>query len=400
MKTKRNKTIDISVEEGKSYLERCIKVDKKVHTDEITNKTIIGDTFEVLKHLPINFVDLLIVDPPYNMNKKFHGIDFKELSDNDYAEFTRKWIEACIPLLKKTASLYVCCDYKTSPIIGTILKEYFIIRNRITWRREKGRGSKANWKNSMEDIWFATVSNDYVFNVEDVKIRRKVVAPYKTDGEPKDWEETKDGNFRYTYPSNFWDDITIPFWSMPENTLHPTQKPEKLLAKLILASSNKWDVVFDPFSGSGSTLVTAKKLNRKYVGIELNEQYCVWAEKRLEMAENDNTIQGYTDGVFWERNTGYLQKKKKIPIDELTMINRVYKEIYPLMYAKWGKTDDDLTLQKCVFDVAEQMVKSVHEGKFTKEIVLNMIDAKIFDMPSEEKYMKLIAVLLSVLLSS
>ena len=102
-----------------------------------------------------------------------------------------------------------------------------------------------------------------------------------------------------------------PCCTMPENTAHPTQKPEKLIAKLILASSNENDVVFDPFLGSGSTSVTAKKLGRKYVGIEVNPQYCVWAEKRLEMAETDKTIQGYTDGVFWERNTGAAQKKNQ-----------------------------------------------------------------------------------------
>ena len=211
--------------------------------------------------------------------------------------------------MKENATIYVCCDWVSSPAIGRILKKYFYIQNRITWQREKGRGALTNWKNGMEDIWFATKSREYTFNVEDVKVRRKVIAPYKVNGKPKDWEETEEGNFRNTYPSNFWDDISIPYWSMPENTAHPTQKPEKLLAKLILASSNAGDVVFDPFLGSGSTSVTAKKLNRHYVGIEINEQYCVWAEKRLEMAESDSSIQGYTDGVFWERNTTALQKK-------------------------------------------------------------------------------------------
>lgn len=122
------------------------------------------------------------------------------------------------------------------------------------------------------------------------------------------WEETADGKFRDTYPSNFWDDISIPYWSMPENTEHPTQKPEKLIAKLILASSNPGDVILDPFAGSGTTTVTAKKLNRHYIGIEQNPQYCVWTELRLERADVDKTIQGYTNGVFWERNTSHLQK--------------------------------------------------------------------------------------------
>ncbi len=160
----------------------------------------------------------------------------------------------------------------------------------------------------MEDIWFATNSKEYTFNAVAVKQRRRVIAPYKTDGKPKDWEETENGNFRNTYPSNFWDDISVPYWSMSENTAHPTQKPEKLLAKLILASSNPGDVVFDPFLGSGTSSVTAKKLNRHYLGIEKDAQYCVWAEKRLEFADADKNIQGYANGVFWERNTANLQK--------------------------------------------------------------------------------------------
>ena len=311
MKAERNKTIEMTVEKGKEYLEKCIHVSQKKELVDILDKTIVGDTLSVLPLLPTKFVDLLIVDPPYNLDKDFHGKKFKKTTNELYEEYTEEWINQVIPLLKDTATIYVCCDWQSSSVIYRVLKKYFHIQNRITWQREKGRGALSNWKNGMEDIWFATMAKEYTFHVEDVKIRRKVIAPYKVDGQPKDWEETEEGNFRNTYPSNFWDDISIPYWSMPENTAHPTQKPEKLLAKLILASSNPGEVVFDPFLGSGSTSVTAKKLNRHYVGIEQNEQYCVWAEKRLEMAEIDKEIQGYTDGVFWERNTNALQKKKK-----------------------------------------------------------------------------------------
>ena len=303
MKAKRNKTIDIGIEEGGSYLKRCIRVDKGLSVEEILDKTVIGDTFEVLPLLPGKFADLLIVDPPYNLEKDFNGRKFKKTSDEEYEEYTESWIKAVKPLLKENASVYVCCDWVSSPVIGNILKRHFNLMNRITWQREKGRGAQSNWKNGMEDIYFATNSSRYTFNIEDVKIRRRVIAPYRADGKPKDWEETGEGNFRNTCSSNFLDDISIPYWSMAENTAHPTQKPEKLLAKLILASSNPGDVVLDPFLGSGSTSVTAKKLGRHYVGIELNEQYCVWAEKRLEMADKDASIQGYEDGVFWERNT-------------------------------------------------------------------------------------------------
>ena len=98
---------------------------------------------------------------------------------------------------------------------------------------------------------------------------------------------------------------------MPENTDHPTQKPEKLIAKLILASSNPGDIVLDPFVGSGTSAVVAKKLNRHYIGIECESEYCALTQKRLEIAERDDKIQGYTDGVFWERNTLALQQKIK-----------------------------------------------------------------------------------------
>ena len=302
MKSKLNKTIDLTIEEGKVYLDRCIKVNSRTDVESILDKTLLGDTLEILSLMPEKFIDLLIVDPPYNIDKDFHGNKFKKSADGIYEEYTKAWIEKVLPLLKNTASVYVCCDWKSSIVIASVLKRYFYIQNRITWQREKGRGALYNWKNGMEDIWFATVSKDYTFNVDAVKTRRRVVAPYKIDGKPKDWEETDEGNFRNTHPSNFWDDISIPYWSMPENTAHPTQKPEKLLAKLILASSNEKDIVFDPFLGSGSTSVCAKKLGRHYVGIEQNEQYCVWAEKRLEMADAEKRIQGYEDGVFWERN--------------------------------------------------------------------------------------------------
>lgn len=310
MKSAKNKTIDISLTDGQEYLERCISVNRKTEVKNILNKTIIGDSLKVMEKLPRSFVDLLIVDPPYNLNKNYHGNKFNQTNNEEYEQYTTAWIEKVLPLLKPNASIYVCCDWKSSLVIGPVLEKYFQIQNRITWQREKGRGANHNWKNGMEDIWFATMNNDYTFNLDDVKIRRRVLAPYKENGKPKDWEQTENGRFRNTCPSNFWDDISIPYWSMPENTAHPTQKPEKLIAKLILASSNKDDVVFDPFLGSGTTSVTAKKLGRKYIGIEQNPNYCIWAEKRLELAESNSQIQGYSDGIFWERNA---QLNKKAP---------------------------------------------------------------------------------------
>lgn len=319
MKSERNKTIDISIEEGRTYLDRCLtekslleaSEEGSLTSDFLCDKTINGDMMQIVPLLPEGSVDLMIADPPYNLSKDFHGNQFRKTTDDEYEAYTEEWIRRVLPLLKKDASVYVCCDWVSSGAVERVLKKYFTVRNRITWQREKGRGALSNWKNSCEDIWFATCSDDYAFHIDDVKVRRRVIAPYRKEGVPKDWEETPDGNFRDTCPGNFWDDISVPYWSMPENTAHPTQKPEKLLAKLILASSDPGDLVFDPFLGSGSASVTARKLSRHYLGIEQNPQYCVWAEKRLEMALTDISIQGYTDGVFWERNTHGLQEKSK-----------------------------------------------------------------------------------------
>ena len=308
-KADRNKTIDTPLSEGQKYLDRCIQVtEKQTDLSGVMDKTIAGNMFNICSLLPAKSIDLIIADPPYNLTKSFNGTVFTKKKDADYEEYTRQWLKVVKPLLKEDGSIYVCCDWETSLIIGRVLSEFFCVRNRITWQREKGRGAKNNWKNGMEDIWFATNSNSYVFNLDAVKIRKKVIAPYRVDGKPKDWTETENGNYRNTCPSNFWDDITIPFWSMAENTAHPAQKSEKLIAKIMLASSSREDVVLDPFLGSGTTSVVAKKLNRHYLGIEIEEQYCVWAEQRLEMAESSTEIQGYVNGVFWERNSLSEQK--------------------------------------------------------------------------------------------
>lgn len=262
---------------------------------------VCGDAFEELPKLKLQNFDLLFADPPYNLSKKFGKESFKQTSAEAYEEWLDSWLKLCVPLLKDTASVYVCGDWRSSSAIERIGSRYFTVRNRITWEREKGRGAKQNWKNASEDIWFFTVSDNFTFNVDAVKQRRRVIAPYRENGKAKDWDEA--GKFRDTHPSNLWTDISVPFWSMPENTDHPTQKPEKLLAKLILASTNEGDRLLDPFAGSGTTAVTAKKLGRKCTSIESDENYCLLAAKRLSIAETNKTIQGFSDGVFWERNS-------------------------------------------------------------------------------------------------
>lgn len=312
LKAKNNRTITLTTKDKKELPSFIYHLSKPAKAETILNKVIQGDTLKITEYLPNAFVDLLFIDPPYNLSKDYNGNKFAKMSDDGYKEWVKTWLKPLIPKLKDTASIYICGDWRTSAILQRICDDYFNLLNRITILRDKGRGSSNGWKNNSEDIWFCSMKkNNYYFNAEAVKIRKKVIAPYKKDGMPKDWVQKKDEKYRLTYasnvwideePTNLWKDITIPFWSMPENTPHPTQKPEKLLARIILASSKENDIILDPFAGVGTTGVVAKKLNRNFVMIEQDPEYCLYAIKRLRMAVSDKSIQGYSNGVFWERN--------------------------------------------------------------------------------------------------
>ena len=300
----RNRTLTLTEAEQTLYDSRLLRLTGPVDLDTVCNRTLIGDALTVLDWLPAQSVDLVFADPPYNLTKAFHGGTFTEMSLDAYRDWLESWLLKLPRLLKPTAAVYLCGDWRSSTAIHTAAAQIFKVQNRITWEREKGRSARRNWKNASEDIWFCTVSDAYVFNRDAVRLKRQVRAPYtNAKGQPKDWTTSDRGRFRLTAASNLWTDLTVPFWSMPENTDHPTQKPEKLLAKVLLASTNPGDMVLDPFLGSGTTSVVASKLGRRYMGIELDAFYGCLAEKRLALATQEPRIQGYEDGVFWERNT-------------------------------------------------------------------------------------------------
>lgn len=307
----RNRTLVLSEEEVFQYSQKALQVHEPQESSAVLNHIFLGEMEQVVPYMPLGFVDLLFLDPPYNLTKMFAETRFPERSVAEYTQWFERWFVSLLPLLKPTASVYMCGDWQTSASIYEVAMRYLRVRNRITWEREKGRGALRNWKNASEDIWFCTVSDEYTFNVDAVKLRKQVIAPYRdNEGRAKDWQEESQGRYRLTHPSNLWTDLTVPFWSMPENTDHPTQKPEKLLAKLILASTEVGDVILDPFLGSGTTAVVAKKLGRQYVGIEREPLYAAFAEKRLDLVESNPEVQGYHEGVFWERNSLNEQQKK------------------------------------------------------------------------------------------
>lgn len=239
----------------------------------------VGDAIDLLSRLDPGSVDLVFADPPYNKGK-----DFGNNRDRrpDYESWTAQWLDLARRALSPSGSIYVCSAWERSGLVQRLLEARFVVRNRITWKRDKGRGAKANWKNNHEDVWFATAGERYTFNLDAVKVKKPVIAPYRDEaGRPKDWTESAEGRHRMTHPSNIWIDLCVPFWSMPENTPHPTQKPERLVERILLASSRPGDLVVDPFLGSGTTAVVSKKLGRRFTGVDLNPEYVRLALKRL-----------------------------------------------------------------------------------------------------------------------
>jgi len=279
------------------------------HHYQCANRIIQGDFNVVNLSIPDNSIDLILLDPPYNLTKKYGESVFKSMPDNEYCEYILNIFRKCLAKLKPSGTMYVCGDWRTSYIERKALEicendGLCDVVNRITWSRDKGRGANNNWKNNIEDIWMIVKDKaNYYFNVDAVKMRKTVLAPYKDkSGNNKDWTTDEEGNaYRMTSPSNVWFDITVPFWSMSENTDHPTQKSEKLYAKLMLASSKEGDVIYEPFAGVCTGAVVAKKLNRKFIAVEQEDEYCLLGAKRLRLAELNKTIQGFEDGLFRDR---------------------------------------------------------------------------------------------------
>lgn len=302
-KSSMNRTITLTDDERYTYNDY---IDD--HFECNTNSVICGDFTEINNQIPDGYFDLILLDPPYNISKQYGSHSFKALDDDEYYEYILKIFKRCLRKLKASGTMYVCGDWKTSYIQRKALEwcehqSMCDVINRITWARDKGRGANNNWKNNIEDIYMVVKSKDnYYFDVNAVKMRKTVLAPYKDkNGNNKDWQDDGKGAYRMSYPSNIWFDITVPFWSMAENTEHPTQKPEKLYAKLILASSKENDVIYEPFAGVFTGCVTAQKLNRNWVGVEQEREYCLLGQKRLVLAEINNNIQGFEDGLFKDK---------------------------------------------------------------------------------------------------
>src|SRR5574341_146859 len=244
---------------------------------DLINKIICDDCFNVFENIPDNSIDLVVTDPPY-------GINYKDWDNIDFLVFTERWINECHRVLKSNGTIWSFMSHHNILDFIPLLKKYFHVNleNWVVWARQKGRSSSKHLKSSREDILHATKdAKRFTWNQQ--KVLRDVIAPYMYEGKRRGWFINEEGRgVRLTGLRNVWQ-YTSPFWkNKDDKQFHPAQKPLMLLERLILLSSNEGDIILDPFCGSGSTLVAAKKLSRNFLGIEMDEGYCKLAEGRSE----------------------------------------------------------------------------------------------------------------------
>ena len=230
-----------------------------------------GDSIKILKTIPDNSVNLIFVDPPYNIGKNFNGYKDKWESEEKYLKWCYEWIDLCIKKLKDNGSMYLMGATQFIPFFDIFLRKKMHILARIVWHYDSSGVQAKNYYGSLyEPILFAVKNKEnYVFNAQDILVEAKTGAKRKLidyrKAVPTVYNSVK-------VPGNVWYIPRVRF-RMPEYEEHPSQKPEALLNRIILASSNPGDVILDPFSGTFTTSAVAMKLNRKSISIELDDDY-------------------------------------------------------------------------------------------------------------------------------
>lgn len=232
------------------------------------NRLICGDAIEEMSRLPDNCVDLIVADPPYNLGKDY-GNNQDTKAWHEYELFTRNWLKEADRILKKTGTCYVFMGVKFIARLFLMLEEElkFQFNSWITWHYTQGMGRKTGFSPRHEDILYFTKSQDFTFNLDSVRIPQKYYRSVN--------------NMTGANPGDVWQFSHVHYCS-DEREQHPTQKPEALLERIILASSQPGDFVLDPFVGSGTTCKVADVLNRKWIGIDINPDYIAMSQRRIE----------------------------------------------------------------------------------------------------------------------
>jgi site-specific DNA-methyltransferase (adenine-specific) len=247
------------------------------------HKIINGDAIKVLKEfINDDSVDLIFIDPPYNIGKNFNGHKDKWNRDEDYLEWCYEWLQLCINKLKSNGSLYVMTSTQFMPYFDIFLRNKINILSRIIWYYDSsGVQAKKYYGSMYEPILFCVKDpNNYTFNAIDILVEAKTGAKRKLIDYRKNPPQIYNSE---KVPGNVWEFPRVRY-RMDEYENHPTQKPISLLERIIKASSNEGDIILDPFSGAFTTAFVAKKLHRKSISIELQEDYIKIGLRRLGLS--------------------------------------------------------------------------------------------------------------------
>jgi DNA modification methylase len=231
-------------------------------------KIIQGDALDLFKSMEDSSVDLIIADPPYNLGKDY-GVSKDDKSFDDYLSFSRNWLTECKRILKPSGTIYVFMGVRYISYIFQILEQelLFCFNSWICWHYTQGIGKTKGFSPRHDDILMFTKTKDFVFNLDNIRVPQKYYR--------------ERNNMRGANPGDVWEFSHVHYCQENRQT-HPTQKPEGLMERMVLASSNKKNIVLDPFSGSGTTLRVCQQLDRKCVGFELNPEYVESIKKRLD----------------------------------------------------------------------------------------------------------------------
>lgn len=230
-------------------------------------KIINGEAIEELKKIESNSIDLVVADPPYNLNKNY-GNKSDSKSFDDYIDFTQQWLKEATRVLKPTGTIYVFMGFRFISYLYKVMEKdnNLLFNNWICWYYTQGIGKKKGFSPRHDDILMFTKSPKYKFNLDAIRIPQKFYRSVN--------------NMRGANPGDVWEFSHI-HYCQDNRQNHPTQKPEGLIERMVLASSDEGDIVLDPFSGSGTTLRVCQQLNRNAIGVELNEEYVEMTKERL-----------------------------------------------------------------------------------------------------------------------
>ncbi|MDY7004700.1 MAG: adenine-specific DNA-methyltransferase [Cyanobacteriota bacterium] len=256
------------------------------------NQIIWGEAIAALdSYVKDGSIDLIFADPPYNIGKKFNGRKNKWDSNNEYIKWCYRWIDLCLRKLKKTGSIYIMAATQYMPYLDIHLRDKIAILSRIIWYYDSsGVQAKKYFGSLYEPILFGVKNrNNYIFNSEEIMVEAKTGAVRKLI----DYRKAKPAPYNtQKVPGNVWY-IPRVRYRMPEYRNHPTQKPEALLERIIKASSNPGNLILDLFAGTFTTSVVAQRLGRKFISIEIEEEYVKLGLERLDLVSETQNNQNF-----------------------------------------------------------------------------------------------------------